>query len=411
MRKHGLLLSAALCASLLLFALSSCSGGEHDDLYVYNWGEYISDGSEDSLNVTEEFEAYYEELTGRPMKVHYTTYPSNEDMYAKISGGTSNYDVIIPSDYMIERMIGEGLLSEIDIEAVCEKYGAECYYEYIGDDYRGLFYDPEDKYSVPYTYGRVGVIYNKTMVDEEDLGGWELLWNEKYAGKILQFNNSRDGFATAMYMAGDDVNSTDPEVWRRAQAEMLRQKPIIQSYVMDEIYNKMESGEAAISAYYAGDYFTMLDINEDLGFYYPERTNVFVDAMCVPAGSANKEAAQLFINFMLSPEIAIANAEYIYYASPNSLVFEDEGYIEDMGEEAMEILYPEGFSFADELNTYAYKNLDAKTLELVNSLWEDMKITGGLPASVYVTAAVLAAAVAALIIAAAVRRRRRARWY
>ncbi len=401
----------AVIALASLLMLASCSGGEHDDLYVYNWGEYISDGSEDSLNVTHEFELYYKELTGRDMKVHYTTYPSNEDMYAKISSGTSNYDVIIPSDYMIERMIEEGLLAKIDIESVCEKYGAECYYDYIGEDYRGLFYDPENEYSVPYTYGRVGVIYNTTMVDEEDLGGWELMWNEKYAGKILQFNNSRDGFATAQYMLGADVNTTDPDVWRSVQEVMLRQKPLVQSYVMDEIYNKMESGEAAVAAYYAGDYFTMLDINEDLGFYYPERTNVFVDAMCVPAGSANKEIAQLFINFMLSPDVAIANAEYIYYASPNSLVFEDEGYIEDMGEEAMEILYPEGFNFAEELNSYAYRNLDADTLELVNSLWEDMKITGGLPADVYVTAAVIAVGIAAGIAVIVIRKKRRERFY
>ncbi len=396
---------------LAFFALSSCSGGDHDDLYVYNWGEYISDGSEDSLNVTAEFEAYYEELTGRKMKVHYTTYPSNEDMYAKISGGTSNYDVIIPSDYMIERLISEGLLAELDLPGACEKFGAECYYDAIGEDYRGLFYDPEDKYSVPYTYCRVGIIYNKTMVDEADIGGWDLLWNEKYAGKILQFNNSRDGFGTAQYLLGQDVNTTDPADWEAAFELLLKQKPVIQSYVMDEIYNKMESGEAAIAPYYAGDYFTMLDVNEDLGFYYPERTNVFVDAMCVPASSRNKDSAQLFINFMLSPEIAIANSEYIYYASPNSLVFEDEGYIEEMGEEAMEIIYPEGFNFSEELNTYAYRNLDPETLEFIGSLWEQLKITGGLPTSVYVTAAVLAVILAVAIAVPAIRRRRRARWY
>lgn len=398
----------AFAASMMLF---SCAGGETEHLYVYNWGEYISDGSEDSLNVTKEFESYYEELTGKRMKVHYTTYPSNEDMYAKISSGTSNYDVIIPSDYMIERMIKEDLLAPVNIEAVCEKYGAECYYDYIGEDYRGLFYDPDNIYSVPYTYGRVGVIYNTTMVDEEDLGGWELLWNEKYAGKILQFNNSRDGFATAQYMLGLDVNSTDRTDWESAQRRLLEQKPLIQSYVMDEIYNKMESGEAAISAYYAGDYFTMLDINEDLGFYYPERTNVFVDAMCIPKGSQNPETAALFINFMLSPDIAIANAEYIYYASPNSLVFEDDGYIEEMGPEAMEILYPEGFNFAEELNTYAYRNLDDGTLDMINSLWEEMKITGGLPTSVYVITVVLVVLIASMIAAVVIVKKRRARWY
>lgn len=408
MRKYIVFALILVFAALWMF---SCSGGETEHLYVYNWGEYISDGSEDSLNVTKEFEAYYEELTGKRMKVHYTTYPSNEDMYAKISSGTSNYDVIVPSDYMIERMIKEDLLAPINLEAVCEKYGAECYYDYIGEDYRGLFYDPDDIYSVPYTYGRVGVIYNTTMVDEADIGGWELMWNEKYAGKILQFNNSRDGFATVQYMLGLDVNSTERADWVSAQEKLLEQKSLIQSYVMDEIYNKMESGEAAVAAYYAGDYFTMLDINEDLGFYYPERTNVFVDAMCIPKGSQNPETAALFINFMLSPEIAIANAEYIYYASPNSLVFEDEGYIEDMGPEAMEILYPEGFNFAEELNTYAYRNLDEGTLEMINSLWEELKITGGMPTHVYVVAGLLAVSIAAAVAAVVIVKKRRARWY
>lgn len=400
------------CAVLLLvFALTSCSDEETDELFVYNWGEYISDGAEDTLDVVAAFEEYYHELTGRKIKVHYTTYPSNEDMYAKISSGTSKYDVIIPSDYMIERMITEDLLLPVKLEETCKKYGAECYYSYIGESYRGLYYDPTDTYSVPYTYGRIGVIYNKTIVDESDCNGWDLLWNEKYAGKILQFNNSRDGFATAQYKLGINVNSTDVSEWRKALDELLKQKSIVQSYVMDEIYNKMESGEAAISAYYAGDYFTMLDINEDLGFYYPENTNLFVDAMCIPKGSENTEIAALFINFMLSPEPAIANAEYIYYASPNSLVFEDEGYIEDMGEEAMEILYPDGFNFAAELEKNAYRNLDAETLSLVSSLWEELKITGGLPMGVYVTAGVLTVFIAGLIVSGAVIRKRREKWY
>lgn len=400
------------CAVLLLVpALASCSDEASDELFVYNWGEYISDGADDTLDVVAAFEEYYHELTGRKIKVHYTTYPSNEDMYAKISSGTSKYDVIIPSDYMIERMINEDLLLPVKLEETCEKYGAECYYSYIGESYRGLYYDPTDTYSVPYTYGRIGVIYNKTIVDEADCNGWDLLWNEKYAGKILQFNNSRDGFATAQYKLGINVNSTDREEWRKALDELLNQKSIVQSYVMDEIYNKMESGEAAISAYYAGDYFTMLDINEDLGFYYPENTNLFVDAMCIPKGSENTEIAALFINFMLSPEPAIANAEYIYYASPNSLVFEDEGYIEDMGEKAMEILYPEDFNFAAELEKNAYRNLDSETLSLVSSLWEELKITGGLPTSVYVTAGALTVLIAGFIVSGVVVKKRREKWY
>ncbi len=406
-----LVLIFLICVLALIPVLISCSEEETDELFVYNWGEYISDGSDESLDTVAAFEEYYEELTGRKIKVHYTTYPSNEDMYAKISSGTSKYDVIIPSDYMIERMVSEELLLPIRIEEVCEEYGAECYYGYIGEDFRGLYYDPTDTYSVPYTYGRVGVIYNKTMVDEADIGGWDLMWNEKYAGKILQFNNSRDGFATAMYKLGYNVNTTNKDEWRAALDELLAQKSLIQSYVMDEIYNKMESGEAAVSAYYAGDYFTMLDINEDLGFYYPEKTNLFVDAMCIPKGSDNADIAALFINFMLSPEPAIANAEYIYYASPNSLVFEDETYIEDMGEETMQILYPEGFDFAAELEENAYRNLDPETLQLISSLWEELKITGGLPTGVYVTAAALAALIVLLVALYAIDRKRRAKWY
>ncbi len=400
------------CAVLLLvFVLSSCSNQAEDELFVYNWGEYISDGADGTLDVVDAFEDYYYELTGRNIKVHYTTYPSNEDMYAKIASGTSKYDVIIPSDYMIERMIKEDLLLPVNIEETCEKYGAECYYSYISEAYRGLYYDPNDMYSVPYTYGRIGIIYNKTIVDEEDCNDWDLLWNEKYSGKILQFNNSRDGFATAQYRLGFSVNSTDEYEWRLALDELLKQKSIVQSYVMDEIYNKMESGEAAVAAYYAGDYFTMLDINDDLGFYYPENTNLFVDAMCIPKGSDNKEIAELFINFMLSPEPAIANAEYIYYASPNSLVYEDEGYIEDMGGDAMSILYPDNFDFADELERNAYRNLDSDTLNLVSELWEELKITGGLPTGVYVTAGALTIAIAGLIVSFSFAKKRREKWY
>lgn len=222
-----------VCITLTAPCLFACGSEDADELFVYNWGEYISDGSDESLDTIAAFEEYYKELTGRDITVHYTTYPSNEDMYAKISSGTSQYDIVIPSDYMIERMLSEDLIQPHNVEAVCEKYGAECYYGYINDNYRGLYYDPTDEYSVPYTYGRVGVIYNTTMVDEEDCTGWELLWNEKYKGKILQFNNSRDGLATAQYMLGINVNTTDREQWRLAFDQLLAQKSLIQSYVMD----------------------------------------------------------------------------------------------------------------------------------------------------------------------------------
>ena len=164
----------------------------------------------------------------------------------------------------------------------------------------------------------------------------------------------------------------------KALAKLKEQRPLVKSYVMDEIYNMMESGEAAIGSYYAGDYFTMLDAEADdvdLRFYYPERTNYFIDAMCIPSCCQNKELAEIFINYMLSAEPAIANAEYIYYASPNSLVYKDEGYQDDLGEEAMEILYPEIEDFSALYNEYAYRNLDSDMLDFVNTLWETLKIS------------------------------------
>ena len=223
----------------------------------------------------------------------------------------------------------------------------------------------------------MGLIYNTKYVDEDDVGGWDLMWNPKYAGNILQFNNSRDAFATAQYKLGMDVNDTDKAKWDAALAELKTQAPLVKSYVMDEVYNMMESGEAAIAPYYAGDYFTMLDAqadNVDLRFYYPDPTNFFVDAMCIPSCCQNKDLAEIFINYMLSAEPAIANAEYIYYATPNALVYEDEGYLEDIGEEAAAILYPDVEDFAESYNQFAFRNLDGETLDYVNSLWENLKI-------------------------------------
>ncbi len=363
-----------MCAA----AIPASAAAEDVTINVYNWGEYIADGSEGSLNVNEEFT----KATG--IKVNYSTYASNEDLYAKLKSGATGYDVIIPSDYMIKRLCDEGMLQELD-------FGNIPNYEYIYDDFKGLYYDPNEKYTVPYTYGIIGVIYNSARVDAADVKNesWDLLWNEKYSKMIIQFNNSRDAFGTAMYLEGIDVNTTDESQWRRALNKLSQQKPIVQSYVMDEIYNKMESGEAWIGTYYVGDYLSMAENNEDLAFYFPkEGTNYFIDAMCVPKGCKNKEAAEKYINFMLSREIAIANAEYIYYASPNSLVVEDETYIEDMGEEAMELLYPD-IDFAAEYDKNCYKTLPPETLTLVNDLWEELKIDGSVDAWIYISCIVI----------------------
>ena len=357
-------------AALLILVVSLAGGSDTLELNVYNWGEYISDGSDGSLNTVKAFESWYEETYGEKVHVNYTTYASNEDMYAKLKSGAVSYDVIIPSDYMVARLANEDMLLPLNFDNIPN-------YQYIEDQFRGLYYDPDDTYSIPYTYGVVGIIYDANQVDEADVGGWDLMWNPKYKGKILQFNNSRDAFGTAMYRAGIDVNTTDKSQWEAALQALLEQRPIVKAYVMDEIFNALESGEAAIGAYYAGDYFTMLDAEADdvdLQFYYPDPTNYFIDAMCIPSCCENKELAEVFINFMLSQETAVANAEYIYYASPNSLVYNDETYQEDMGEEAMQILYPEGINFSEAYNTLAYRNLDDEMLGYMNSLWENLKI-------------------------------------
>ncbi len=401
----ALLVLAALAGCLSLTACgSSAGGGKTVTLNVYNWGEYISDGSEGSLNVNKEFERYYYETYGESVRVNYTTYASNEDMYNKLRSGATTYDVIIPSDYMIERMIKEDMLRPLNYDEIPN-------FEYINEDYRNLFYDPENRYSVPYTYGMVGLIYNEDMVDGE-ITSWSSLWDEQYSGQILQFNNARDAFGTAMYWAGIDVNTTNHADWDKAKELLRQQKPLVQSYVMDEIFNKMKSNSAAIAPYYAGDYLTMSEDNEALRFVYPEEgTNVFVDAMCVPTCSAHPEIAERYINFMLSEDIAVANAEYIGYASPNRLVYENEDYMADMQdihEDAMEILYP---SAENTVFTSYYQNLDQETLDYENMLWESLKIENSIEPWIYVVSGLIVFGVIALLIFRVARKAYREKYY
>ena len=412
MKKRILVFFAAVLLCFAALLLVSCESEETVTLYVYNWGEYISDGSEGSLDVNTAFEEWYECTYGVRVKVNYSTYSSNEDMYAKLSSGSANYDIIVPSDYMIERMVKEGLLRELNMSNIPNLQYID-YSAMFGDS--APYYDPTNSYSVPYTYGTVGIIYNKTMVDEADLGTWDIMWNEKYTGNVLQFNNSRDAFATALLQLGYSLNSENEAEWREALTLLMQQKPIVQGYVMDEIFNKMENGSAAIAPYYAGDFFTMYADNPDLGFFYPSYaddpdrvcTNVFVDAMCVPATSQNPEIAEAYINFMLSREAAIANAEYMCYASPNRLVVEDEGYratMEEIHPDAMDILYG-----TKGLKMEFYKNLPEERLMLLNSLWEDLKIESPINAAIIVMAGTVVGACAGAGIFFTVRGKKRRR--
>ena len=410
-RKLSLLVLMLLTLSFLGGILSSCKQEDTITLYVYNWGEYISDGSDGTLDVNRQFEIYCKEELGLNVKVNYSTYSSNESMYAKISSGSTAYDVIVPSDYMIERLIKEDLLAPLDLSLIPN-------YENISEEFKGenIYYEcgSEELYSVPYFYGMVGIIYNTRDVaeDEESLGSWDLMWDEDYTANILQFNNSRDAFGTALYKLGYDVNEATEEQWREALDLLMEQKAVIQGYVMDEIFNKMKSGSAAVAAYYAGDYLTMYEDNDDLSFFYPkEGTNRYVDAMCVPANSQNKELAMRYINFMCETEIAVANAEYTYYASPLTTVVEDEGYQETMAEvheDAIEILYGE---MASSVPTQPYMNLSPEKLSMLNSLWEELKVESSIGVGIYVCCGIIVVALILLLIFHILRKRRWAKLY
>ena len=411
MKKHiARLLLVCLLMSLCVSFFSSCE--EQDEvltLYVYNWGEYISDGSDDSVDVNAEFEKYCKEELGITVKVNYSTFASNESMYAKVSSGSTRYDVIIPSDYMIERMVKEEMLEPLDLSKIPN-------YEFIGDAFKGenVYYEcnSEETYSIPYFYGMIGIIYNTSIVDgdDEQLGSWDLMWDEQYKGDILQFNNSRDAFGTAQYKLGLDVNDETEENWRKALNELLEQKKIVQGYVMDEIFNKMQSGSAAIAAYYAGDYLSMYEDNEDLAFFYPEEgTNSYIDAMCIPKNAANKDLAHAYINFMCSHDIAMANALYTYYASPVTTVVEDPEYQEAMAEvheDAMEILYSQPHD-----PTKAYLNLSADGLSMMNVLWEELKAKSSIGDGIYIGCGVILGVLALIGISQLIKKRRWAKLY
>ena len=366
--------------SLILIALAivPCLAGEKKDfahlegttLNVYNWGEYISDGSEGTLDVNKEFEKRY------GITVNYSNYESNENMYNKLQSGGANYDVIIPSDYMIAKLIEEDMLAELDFSNIPN-------YKYVLEKYRGLYYDPDNKFSVPYTVGMVGLIYNTKMVKEAP-DSWGALWDEQYAGKILMFNNPRDAFGVAQCYLGQSINTGNLKDWDKAIETLKAQNHLVSSYVMDEVFNKMENGEAALAPYYAGDFLTMQDVNPDLAFVYPkEGVNFFVDAMCIPKTAENKEAAELYINFMLEDEIAVANANYLCYATPHSNVLESDDY--DL--KGNEVLYPDE---KDTPKTEMFQNLDYETQNYMNMLWNELKIEGNSNLDAYIGLSVTA---------------------
>jgi spermidine/putrescine transport system substrate-binding protein len=377
-----------LCLLLAVSALPVSAFAEGETINVYNWGQYIADGTDGSIDVNAEFT----KRTG--IKVNYMTYDSNESLYTKLKTGGSTYDIIIPSDYMIARLISEGMLEKLDPENIPN-------YKYVDEAYKNQAYDPNNEYSVPYTWGTVGVIYNSKYVSESDVGSWNLLWNKKYSGKILMFDNPRDAFAISEELLGIDVNTENPDDLRAAAYKLIEQKPLVQSYVMDQIYDKMEREEAWIAPYYAGDYLQMAGENPDLKFYFPkEGFNLFIDAICIPKGCQNKKAAEEYINFLCDPEISGSNLDYLGYSTP----IPDAKQYMDESTASSEIAYPSkdvlsrGSSFMN-LSTQASQNMD--------SLWLQVKTQGGVDSYAVWSMAALAAALAVYLIIRETRRKRR----
>ena len=350
-RVFSLVLALLICAALIPAPEAHAAS---NTINVYNWGQYISDGTDGYIDIN----AAFEEATG--IHVNYMTFDSNETMYTKLKTGGSSYDVIIPSDYMVGRLIDEGLLLPLNFDNIPN-------YQYMDEAYKNTAYDPDNLYSVPYTWGTVGIIYNSAYVDEEDVGSWDLLWNSKYAGKILMFDNPRDAFAIAETMLGYSPNTRDEDELRAAAYKLIEQKPLVQAYVMDQIYDKMERGEAWIAPYYAGDYLMMVGENEDLRFCFPEEGfNFFIDALCIPTCATNKEGAEAYINFLCSPEVNGENLDYLGYSTPESAAKE---YMDpEMADNP--IAYPDAETLA---RGKVFSALSLEGTQDMNNLWLTVK--------------------------------------
>ncbi len=391
-RVFCILFSALILAGTL--CLTSCGSKESATLRVFNWGEYISDGEDGTLDVIAEFE----KETG--IDVEYITYANNEELYAALSNGGITYDIVVPSDYMFERLYEEGYLQKINTENIPN-------YKNIADIYKGIFpFDPNDEYSIPYTVGMVGVIYDSGIVSDPP-ENWDLLWSEDYAGQILMFDNPRDAFAIAQFKLGIDVNSDNVNDWKQASDELRRQKKVLKRYVNDEIFDIMEDGNAAVATYYAGDFLTMKDENEDLEFFYPRNeqgeliTNQFIDVMCITKNSTHVSEAEKFIDYMLREDIALANAEYICYASPNKTVVENPDYIfsKENDEYAYNILYPPELDGSKPFNhSLMFRNQKQEIINTMNYEWSSIKADGGNTVGIYVTCGIIVAVLAAMMI-------------
>ena len=350
----SLLVLNSYCFTQVRAAADSQTSMHRKYINVYNWGEFMSNGSDGLLNVNLEFE----KATG--IHVNYSTFSSNEEMYAKLKSSNVVYDVIFPSDYMISKMISEKFLAKLNFENIPN-------FKNIFANFKNLEYDPKNLYSVPYLWGVVGIIYNKNLV-QKPVKGFDALWDEDLAKNILMFMNSRDSFGIAQKKLGISFNTKSKADILNAAEELRKQKKLVQAYVMDEIFDKMQSEEAAIAPYYSGDALVMMKNNPDLDFVIPlNGTNRFVDAACVPANSEKKEWAELYINFLCDPKIALNNALYSGYSTPNELAYA----MLPEGIKNNKIAYPEQ-DVLNKTECYIYNSKEIN--ELIDSLWIDIMI-------------------------------------
>lgn len=344
MKKSRLLLGLILLLAVVI--LSSCLRNDRVVLNVYNWGDYLDE------SVIRDFEKKYN------IKVNYDTFSTNEDMYVKLKAGGTDYDVVFPSDYIIERMINEDMLHKLDFDNIPN-------YKYIEDHFKNLEYDPQNEYSVPYFWGTVGIIYNKTMVDEP-VNSWQILWDSKYDKEILMMDSQRDSIGVALKMLGYDLNTRDLDELEEAKQALIEQKPLVLAYVGDDVKDKMIAGEAALAVIYSGEAFYMKQENPDLEYVIPqEGSNFWVDAMVIPKTSKHKKEAELFINFMCDPEVAYKNAIYVGYSSPHSEVKKmlDPDFLND----------PAAYPDMEELvNLEFFKDL-GDYLSVYDRIWTEVK--------------------------------------
>ncbi len=358
---------------------------------VYNWGEYISTGDDGLMDVNEEFY----NRTG--IRVNYTTFDTNESLYTKLKSGGVSYDVIIPSDYMISKMIAEGMLLELDFDNIPN-------YSLIDDRFKtDCEYDPENKYSVPYTWGQVVILYNTKYVSET-VDSWNILWNEAYKDKILMFDNQRDAFGIAQKLLGYSFNSEDAAEWNAAAEKLKAQHAVKPHYVMDQIFDKMSSEDAWIAPYYTGDFLTIHSLNENVQLSIPkEGTNLFIDAMCIPTCAANKAAAEAYINFMCETDVATDNITCISYSSPQSEAAENHKAVleEEYGDWAVEAIYPEDLS-----NCETFQNLSDAANKRMDDLWVEIKSAGSSGSVAVILFAGVVVVVVVLLIVLRIRKKR-----